>query len=467
MSEGIITRRGYDAGGKPELRTETFTGSTDWVVPNRIRGNIKVLVYGAGGGRTSNCGGGGGWMNNGEFNIPGGTNIHIEIGNGGSNQAGGTTSFGSYLSANGGEAGSRYLGGSGGSGGGGSFDRTISAMFKGGDGYQFGGGGGGENGGNGGQYGGGGGGCGTLDRAGKGGDGGMYGGGGGGGGYLYNGRSVYMSNGGNGGKYGGGGGGAISYTYSQGNYHSDSTSKSNKGIGGEYGGNGGDYSSIAEDGTNTIGWNNVPEEFQGVGKGGPQFIGELNLRNGSNINTFVRIIFNTGGGGGFGSNGGRVYGSFNIADRNARYVATFACGGGGGGGYGKGANGGNVRFCSMAYMEGAWYVLSGGGGGGYMSHGGRGMGSIITYSGGDGAGGGGGGGYYGNGGNTRYSGLYGSGGGGGGYYGNGGDGNGSIAGGGGGYGDGGSNGKTPGYGGGSGYYNQRGGDGICIIQYYI
>ena len=126
MSEAIISRRGYTAAGKSELRTEIITGSAVWVVPNSIRGNISVMVYGAGGGGRDR--GRGGWMNNGEFNIAGNTSIDITISKGGgassTSMTGGTTSFGTYLSANdGGE-------GDGGSGGGG-----------GGIGYQFGGGG--------------------------------------------------------------------------------------------------------------------------------------------------------------------------------------------------------------------------------------------------------------------------------------------------------------------------------------
>lgn len=95
----------------------------------------------------------------------------------------------------------------------------------------------------------------------------------------------------------------------------------------------------------------------------------------------------------------------------------------------------------------------GGGGGGYGGDGGCGM---IN-------GGGGGGGY----GKRAIGGN--NGGGGGGYYSKGGDGN-RFGGGGGGYGDGAIfNEKTAGYGGGGAGFDAygRGGDGICIIQYYI
>ena len=191
MSEAIISRRGYTAEGKPEWHTETITGSTTWTVPKTIKGNISVLIFGGGGsGLSPNsdnvCGGGGsGWMNNGEFSIAGGTQIPITIGNGGSlaGQSGGTTTFGTYLSANGGVNGGyslmRFYGGSGGAGGGGSDD--------GGTGYQFGGGGGKfRSGGRGGTWGGGGGSGLELRSASDGGDGGTYGGGGGGSGGGFN-----------------------------------------------------------------------------------------------------------------------------------------------------------------------------------------------------------------------------------------------------------------------------------------
>lgn len=147
MSEAIISRRGYGVNGKPQLQTKTFTaiGVINWKVPASLRGPVSVFVYGAGAGGGNIYGGGGGWMNNGEVQVTSGSTIQITIGKGGApNQAGGTTSFGTYMSANGG---SRANGGSGGG-------------YAGGRGYQFGGGGGGyhNRGGSGGTYGGGGGG---------------------------------------------------------------------------------------------------------------------------------------------------------------------------------------------------------------------------------------------------------------------------------------------------------------------
>ena len=161
MSEAIITRRGKgtNGGGTGKLVTETIIANTNWTVPKAINNLFSVRIFGGGGGggyyyrdqyTPSNSaymyirggtGGGGGWMNNGDFELQEGRNIQIVIGAGGDinngtqgNYAGGTSAFGGYLSANGGEGGSYEVtygsGGSGGAGGGGS---------SGGVGYQFGG----------------------------------------------------------------------------------------------------------------------------------------------------------------------------------------------------------------------------------------------------------------------------------------------------------------------------------------
>ena len=179
MSEAIISRRGWTSEGKPELRTEVITGSTNWIVPKYKGGSVSVLMFGRGG----NGGiypGGSGWMNNGQFtNLTPGQSIPIVVE--------GSVSFGTYLSANGGGYGNSsgyFTGGSGGAGGG-----------CGGTGYQFGGGG-------------------QSDWVGHGGEGGIWGGGGGGGWYSNKtagqdggGASSRSMDGGNGGMYGGGGGG--------------------------------------------------------------------------------------------------------------------------------------------------------------------------------------------------------------------------------------------------------------------
>ena len=277
MSEAIISRRGYGPEGKPRLITETIVTNQSWTVPNDIKGNLSVRIFGGGSGAYHNgglrmWGGGGGWMNNGEISITSGSQISITIGaggNGGQYQtSGGTTSFGTYLSAN---------GGSGSSGGSGAGCWTES----GGRGYQFGGGG-------------------TTDMgSGSGGAGGMWGGGGGAAGGTP----------GRGGTYGGGGG-SIWIWY-------DSVSPPG-GIGGTYGGNGGNQTLPAENGTNTIGLEGVPENCQGAGLGGGWY----------------------GGGGGYGGNGGAGCTNY----------------GGGGGGYG--GNGGSG-------IVGDGLSWGGGGGGGY------------------------------------------------------------------------------------------------------
>lgn len=171
MPEAIISRRGSKGSGGGELRTDLIQTNQTWTVPSGIKGNLSVRIFGGGGG----CCGGGGWMNNGEIALNAGSSVSITIGAGGKNiNSGGTTSFGSYLSANGGGAGNGYRGGNGGSGGG-----------WGGTGFQFGGGGGSiyigsTSGGNGGMWGGGGGGFGPSgygDGGGNNGSGGIAAGG--------------------------------------------------------------------------------------------------------------------------------------------------------------------------------------------------------------------------------------------------------------------------------------------------
>ena len=350
MSEAIISRRGSSGGsGGGQLRTDVITGSTNWTVPNH-KGNISVRIFGGGAGGDNQRGGGGGWMNNGEFNISNEINIQITIGKGGHgyfnsmnsqyfSMVGGTTSFGTYLSANGGS----YS--DGGSGGGSS---------SGGTGFQFGGGGSTDShGGNGGTWGGGGG-AGSLVYGGtsRGGNGGTYGGGGGG----YASDSSRTSYGGNGGTYGGGGG--CNYGL-------------NFGAGGEYGGNGGTSTINPENGTNTNSWTNVDNV------GGVLLRGWGRAGNTISLPTSISVggtMISGAGGGGFGGNGGNCI-QFNETGLVTPIV--YACGGGGGG---YGSNGGNAN---NAY---------GGGGGGYGGDGyggGGGYGKEATGGIGKGAGGGG------------------------------------------------------------------------------
>ena len=355
MAEAIISRRGGGSGGSTSLRTDTFGGNTNWTVPVGVKGNISVRIFGGGASASSSRCGGSGWMNNGEFNIARGTPVQITIGkggyiSGGVTIAGGTSSFGTYLSANGG---SGANGGAGGAGGG--------------IGYQFGGGGSNirGSGGDGGTWGGGGGGsnCGSY-----GGNGGIYGGGGGG-------SMAYRFNnykGGDGGTYGGGGGSGAIYTTGY-NFNNGPV-----GVGGTYGGNGGgvqvngtSYPTVripAEAGTNTKSNASVPSDCRGYGLAG----GGL-----------------AGGGGGFGGNGGSGSALF-VGD-------TYQVSAGGGGGYG--GSGGN-GFLYTGYPL-IYYTSSGGGGGyGSDSKGGDGFYEIGGCCGGGGGGyhsasiNGGGGGWY-------------------------------------------------------------------------
>lgn len=300
------------AGGKYEkkLKTEIITESCNWVVPTDIATNeLFVMAFGGGGG--GGCGGGGGGhMVEAVANVEAGDVIGIIIGNGGiggnyaNNQAeaGGFTSVGANIIANGGEGGSvdsdTYFGGSGGSGGGGGGNGFGLGYSHGGNASYGGGGGAGNgsssskysNGGKGGTYGGGGGAGGTT--GGSGGAKGTYGGagggrgaagkagtntvgmdlpftgtgaagakgtngGGGGGGYGgVGGKGGYGSGGGGGGGYGGAGGnGGINYGGGGGGYGKQSTGGYNyydstvsasigtDGLGYASGGGGGGYKS--------------------------------------------------------------------------------------------------------------------------------------------------------------------------------------------------------------------------------
>ena len=312
MAEAIISRRGWTASGKPELRTEIITSNQNWIVPNSLRGNVSVRIFGAGGAGNNGAGGGGGWMNNGEVKVTPGQSIQITVGVGTYKGSGGTTSFGTFLSATGGGYGSGSSGGSGGSGGGSGW-----SSGRGGRGYQFGGGGG------------------TT----SGGDGGIWGGGGAG-----------MEKGGNGGTYGGGGGCYVRQ-FRNGSFGQWGA----YGIGGTYGGNGfggNTPTSIrrAENGTNTIGNSEVPANCQGAGLSGGTY----------------------GGGGGFGGNGGAGYISRYDDGENSWYGGAGGGYGGnggryngtgrtpGGGGYGRGADGnwgggGGGYFCPGQYLAGGGY----------------------------------------------------------------------------------------------------------------
>ena len=333
----------YDQSGqlrtgtrKRKLLTEIIDSSRTYTVPDNVT-QIFVRIFGGGGGGGSlysgqSAGGGGGYMTFKEINVTPKETIYVTIGNGGNVQKnGGTSSFGSYVSAQGGYGANGPWAGNGGSGGGGGgssgngYVGTTQNNF-----------GGGNAGGGHGDY-----------------------GGGGGGGSLFNGNSsVAPQCGGNGGTYGGGGGGGAMFYSNQ-----AVMSGGYGGSGGTYGGNGGNGGCYQDDvgvkysgsygsaGTNTVG---MGLDFEGTGNRGAITVW-------SGYYNFYGSAVGGGGGGGYGGDGG-----------TGGYI-----GGGGGGGYGgKGGNG----------IHGANDLTSGthcgGGGGGYGGDGG---------DGGYGCGGGGGG----------------------------------------------------------------------------
>lgn len=378
MAEAIITRRGFNSSGSSGFHTETILENTNWTMPSGVINNqISVRLFGGGGGNgggtsgsqsfpgitwnningAGGCGGGGGWMDNAILTITPGTEIPITIGaGGGQNRSGGTTAFGTYMSANGGTCGNLLAGGNGGSGGGTGgiikHNQSATPAQQGGTGYQFGGGGG-----------------------------------------LYS--------GGNGGPWGGGGGASKvafrEYTYYRLISGSISTENPSNGVssygsvygkGGTYGGRGGsgDSNRLATNGTNTIG--KLNGILEGWGRRGNS-TGSYTLNgpfSGNSSMTHTATIWGGGGGGGYGGNGGDAGPLCTQSVRNnnglhhstyftayTNYSYTFyAYSSGGGGGYGgNGGDGGN---------------FAGGGGGGYGGDGGNGI---------NGMGGGGGG--YGNG----------------------------------------------------------------------
>lgn len=332
MGEAIISRAGSGNDGSGvkwvwKLKTEIVTENKEWTMPSQVRNDeVSVFLFGGGGGTynedyTSNGnatgGGGGGWMNNGVFTVASGSQISITVGSAGYNSSGGITSFGSWLSANGGSKGYMNNGGNGGSGGG---SATYGAKMVGGIGYQFGGGGG------------------TIRQS-TGGEIGL---------------------GGNGGKWGGAGGhvGSMvnnSYAYYQNVINNKNYLQSGLGVSGylDYINASGKNNFVGNIVYPTAGENrsldddtlffNIPVITKNGSAGASVFdTTRLNNRQG----------FASGGGGGYFCKGGD--GSVNSDGGSAH---REACAGGGGGGYG--CNG----YKGRAYYNGN--VAFGGGGGGY------------------------------------------------------------------------------------------------------
>lgn len=193
-------------GKKRVFKTEVIKESTGWTVPD-VDGQVNVRIFGGGAGGQAEkttffnfffydggCGGGGGHMATKDITLVRGQNIVVTIGKGGAKGSsdgergatGGTSSFGTYLSANGGQCPDGGSGGGSGklqtNGGSASYGGKGGSSEKGANGIAAAGGKG-----LGGDYG--------SDSAGGGGGGyggnggdGSSGGGGGGGGYGLNGN---------------------------------------------------------------------------------------------------------------------------------------------------------------------------------------------------------------------------------------------------------------------------------------
>ena len=118
-------------------REELITEDQNWVAPEALNQKFSVRIWGAGGSgsfsgdldNVGGAGGGSGYMAEGEFELPVNTMVEIEIGSGGkgietaltneideylTGKSGGTSYFGTYLSAAGGCGGQYDEGGIGG-----------------------------------------------------------------------------------------------------------------------------------------------------------------------------------------------------------------------------------------------------------------------------------------------------------------------------------------------------------------
>ena len=345
VSSSEVYSNGANSPLKQRLVTNIFTTSGVFVVPNARNQQFTVRIFGGGGGgfvssptASNYCGGGGGFMNNATLTLQEGKAISVQIGIGGQGgylkentsssdpdrimpTIGGTTSFGTYLSAlGGGIAHGSYnsIGGCGGAGGG-------SSMY-GGLANQFGGGGGSRSGGCGGNYGGGGG-CSNNGYFGIGG---------------LNINSNYIESG--------------DYWYDQ--YYINNYISSNYVISKSVDcGNGGDRSRNAINGLNTI--NNSYVEYTGRGLAGSNGGNNNYCCGGGGIGGCGGNEL-CGGGGGYGANGGKYYGG------GGGYGGHGGNYHGGGGAYGYGGDGGEYGGGPDGNAPSkASDGLYGGGGGGF------------------------------------------------------------------------------------------------------
>lgn len=370
-----------------QLRTELITESKTWTNTTGRDMDVTVMCFGGGGGggvldistddpRFARAGAGGGRLASGVVNVKANESVNITIGPAGQNTGnGGTTSFGTYLSAYGGSSAVNSRGsytpmstngGSGGTGGGAgyiTFDEYINATnlnpvsAYGGDGQYGGGGGGGTV---------------VCDITSytyeyekfRGGAGGIYGGGGGGGGVGIklrnnldeaNASDILHTRPGPGGGITssstthGGKGGTPSYTF--------------PGTASPYGlAMGITPGTRPDSGTDTSAMN-LPFTGSGAAGANRNFASPYNegdrITNDSGIMP-KGVYFASGGGGGGGGYGGEGgwAGAGLCSNGNA-----YPGGGGGGGGYGaKGGGGG--------YPTDSYPFIGGGGGGGYGGNGG-------------------------------------------------------------------------------------------------
>ena len=132
--------------------TERITESGTWTVPKHLIGNVHVLAVGGGGGgfqystsgSSNYSAGGSGYYAEDNITLNRGENVDVTIGAGGdggsSNENGGATEFGEYLTASGGKKGGTRNGGAGAAGGGGGYSRTRTGMSS----YSYSGGAGGD-----------------------------------------------------------------------------------------------------------------------------------------------------------------------------------------------------------------------------------------------------------------------------------------------------------------------------------
>lgn len=372
MSEVVISRRG-GSKGKGVMITEYITESKNWKVPKNIVDNkVEVLMIGGGAGESGSSrtyrSYASGFVNNGTFILNSGDIIPITVGLGYDKyleRRAGSTSFGTYLSAN---CGSYY--GTGGAGG------SMLNDSAGGSNLQFGGGLGVD----GGPYGGGGGGGveGSWAVGFSGGNGGYYGGGGGAGGFCLFSMSWYYKHGkaGNGGYYGGGGGLSILANLDQRKFDGEWTniykieSYGRGGYGGHYNyngkwkqsGYGGNGTLFKNQSVSELGWiimNNSSGLMPSVNNIKNQIIYSENGTNTLGIDVAKDNMYNT-----FMNGKG-------LKGKDVLNVAAISGGSGGGGYGGNGGNSNNTIYPEFTddFRAGEWWLLGGGGGGGYGSNG--------------------------------------------------------------------------------------------------